>query len=237
MKEMLKNVEEFQTYVEGNEELQQKIADAVEGLDEEAAAAKVIEIANEEGYEIKDLSEELPQELNDEDMSQVSGGASYWDQFQHTWRKVQRTIGNIIKHLPKPRCFAGDAKISTPNGTKMIKDIKVGDEVFGVNEQDQKVTTKVVSVNPVFQEKIFEVEFSDGTKWNATKTQWFYCGKDDYASIVDTQGKSALTEGGQKVEVVKVTDTGKVADVYDFTVEGVNVFFVNGVAAEGYGED
>lgn len=184
--------------------------------------------------EIKITKEEM---LNMEELDNISGAGDFVDKYHHTLKKVNDTLSNIVKMLPKGRCFAEDAKISIPNGTKFIKDIKIGDEVISLDKNDKKIISKVIAVQPVFKERIFKVEFSDGTIWNATDTQWFYCGNDDYASIIDTQGKTALTENGQRATVVKVTDTGKTPEVYDFIVEGVNVFFVNGIAAEGYSEE
>lgn len=65
----------------------------------------------------------------------------------------------------------------------------------------------------------------------------FYCCNDDYACAIDSQGKSALTEYGAAATVAKVTETGEIKKVYDFIVEGVNVFFVEGLAVAGYSVD
>ena len=62
----------------------------------------------------------------------------------------------------------------------------------------------------------------------------FYCCNDDYACAIDSQGKS---EYGAAAIVVKVTETGEIKKVYDFIVEGVNVFFVEGLAVAGYSVD
>ncbi len=42
---------------------------------------------------------------------------------------------------------------------------------------------------------------------------------------------------GAAATVVKVTETGEIKKVYDFIVEGVNVFFVEGLAVAGYSVD
>ena len=88
-----------------------------------------------------------------------------------------------------------------------------------------------------FENEIVKVEFSNGKIWFTTATQWFYCGNDDYACVLEDKGKSAITEENAKATVVKVTKTGEIQKVYDFIVEGVNVFFVEGIAAEGYSVD
>ena len=81
---------------------------------------------------------------------------------------------------------------------------------------------------------ILEVTFADGHKWNTTKTQWFFCGSDEYACVTDDQGKKALTAGGGRTGVANVLETGRSEMVYDFVVEGLNVMFINGIAAEGF---
>ena len=139
--------------------------------------------------------------------------------------------------LETPACFIGNSKISTPNGEKFIKDIKIGDEVISLDAENKKVVSKVIEVRPVFENEIVKVEFSNGKIWFTTATQWFYCGNDDYACVLEDKGKSAITEENAKATVVKVTKTGEIKKVYDFIVEGVNVFFVEGIAAEGYSVD
>ena len=134
-------------------------------------------------------------------------------------------------------CFTGESKISTPDGLKLIKDIKVGDEVITLNEQNEKIIGKVLEVRSPVPNKIFLVEFDNGTIWQTTETQWFYSGNNEFAPIFDGEGKEALDEDGKFSKIIKVTETEEIQEVYDFTVEGLNVFFVEGVAAEGYSVD
>jgi hypothetical protein len=51
---------------------------------------------------------------------------------------------------------------------------------------------------------------------------------------MDDQGKTALTLDGGKAGVRSVAETDRKELVYDFVVEGLNVMFVNGIAAEGF---
>ena len=46
--------------------------------------------------------------------------------------------------------------------------------------------------------------------------------------------KTALTLDGGKAGVCSAVETERKELVYDFAVEGLNVMFVNGVAAEGF---
>ena len=142
--------------------------------------------------------------------------------------------GPVTEPVTYGKCFAADSKISTPSGTRIISDIKVGDEVISLDVQNNKVVSKVIEVRPVADEEIYKVEFSNGATWFTTATQWFYCGDDDYACAIDSKGKAALTEDGASATVIKFEKTGNTQKVYDFIVDGVNVFFVEGIAAQGY---
>ena len=50
---------------------------------------------------------------------------------------------------------------------------------------------------------------------------------------MNTQGKPAITLDGTAT-VEKATMTGKTEMVYDIEVDGINIMFINGVAAEGF---
>jgi len=193
---------------------------------------KLLDLAKEVGVELtaKDIKNYLSIQDNDsekmteEELEMVAGG------------------GDKPKRSRLRACFVENSKISTPSGAKFISEIKVGDEVFSLDAQNKKCVAKVIEVRPVVKEKIYKVEFSNGAIWNTTATQWFYCGRvygndDDYACAIDSKGKAALTEDGEKATVVKVENTGEVKKVYDFITDGINIFFVNGVAAEGYSID
>ena len=65
-------------------------------------------------------------------------------------------------HGEIPACFIGNSKISTPNGEKFIKDIKIGDEVISLDAENKKIVSKVIEVRPVFENEIVKVEFSNG---------------------------------------------------------------------------
>ncbi len=134
-------------------------------------------------------------------------------------------------------CFTGESIVSTPEGSKPISEIRTGDEVISLDEAGNKRVARVIGVITPCEKPVVEVSFADGHKWNTTKTQWFYCGGDEYACVVDDQGKKALTLDGGKAGVRSVVETERNELVYDFVVEGLNVMFVNGIASEGYSVD
>ena len=175
------------------------------------------------------LNREDDEKLTNAELDMVAGGKG-----SISVEDVLKTAGYIIKGLS---CFVGESKISTPNGFKTAADIKIGDEVFTFDIEDKKIVGKVLKIHAAAAVKIVDVEFSNGAIWKTSPAQWFYCGKDDYACVTDTKGKAALAEDGQKIKIVKVTDGGETANVFDFVIEGENIFIVNGVAAEGYTGD
>lgn len=202
---------------------------------------KIITLAKEVDVEITaddiknyiKLLDKESEKLSDDELEMVAGGKDKSDADDaHTIAEFSKWVKKIHIH-----CFTADSKISTPSGPKAISAIKVGDEVFSVDSQNKKVVGKVTEVRPVADEEIYKVEFSNGATWFTTSSQWFYCGNDDYACAIDSNGKAAISEDGKTATVVNVTKTGEVQKVYDFIVDGVNVFFVDGIATEGYSED
>lgn len=239
------NLKIFYSKIMEDEALAAKLNQILEDVEDEISdeqCQKVVELAKEVGVtltvdEIKnyiELHEKDSETLTEDELEMVAGGKD-----KKSSADDAKRIADFLKwgkdiHL---HCFTADSKISTPSGVKVIGDIKVGDEVISVDAQDKKVVSKVTEVRPVFDEEIYKVEFSNGATWFTTATQWFYCGNDDYACTIDSKGKAAITEDGATATVVNVTKTGEVKKVYDFIVDGVNVFFVEGVAAEGYSID
>ena len=80
---------------------------------------------------------------------------------------------------------------------------------------------------------VVDATFENGTIWHTTTTQRYYDGK--HFSYLDYPGK-AVTFHGKPSPIVSLKITGKKALVYDFAVDGLNVFFANDVAAEGVGD-
>lgn len=222
------------TEILGDDEQIDNVTD--EQLQQLSALAKEIglDISVEEAKEY--LNREDDEKLTNAELDMVAGGKISDSERNKVIKEVADTILNIIGKLAHG-CFVGESKISTPDGFKFAKDIKLGDEVYTFDTADKKVVGKVLEIHAVANANIVDVEFANGAIWKTTKVQWFYCGNADYACVTDTKGKAALTEDGQKAKVVKVTDNGETADIYDFAISGENIFIVNGVAAEGYTGD
>lgn len=225
-------INEVETKGEITDEDIQKVIALAKTVDVELTAEEI------ENY-LESLTAES-EKLTDNELEMVAGGKK--KSAKETAQDIRDNLEPVVNTLDwlkklHVHCFAADSKISTPNGAKVISEIKVGDEVFSLDAQNKKVVGKVIEVRPIADEEIYKVEFSNGATWLTTSSQYFYCGNDDYACAIDSKGKAALTEDGATATVAKVTKTGEVKKVYDFIVDGVNVFFVEGIASEGYSED
>lgn len=221
----------------GDDEQIDKVTD--EQLQQLSALAKEIglDISVEEAREYLNREDDRSETLTNDQLEMVAGGKGVSDDERN--KIIKEGVEEALKVLGKlgRGCFVGSSEISAPNGVKLAKDIKLGDEVFTFDTQDNKIVGKVLEIHLVADAKIVDVEFANGAIWKTTAVQWFYCGNDDYACVTNTKGKAALTEDGGKAKVVKVTDNGEIENVYDFVIEGENIFIVNGVASEGYTGD
>ena len=187
---------------------------------------ELIELAKKAGIEItKEQAEAYLDEMDNieldaEALDQVAGG-SYGD--NHCDREV--------------RCFACDSEVAVPGGIKLIKDLKVGDKVITLDASGKEIVGVVTEVMKPSEEEIVEVTFSDGTLWRTTESQTLYLAHKQNCMVKFAKGKKALLRNGGTVTVLDVKYTGKHETVYDVLVgdeKDENVFYVSGIATEGY---
>ena len=198
--------------------------------------------------------------LDEESLAEVVGGSGFFNDFLDFLRKLKKisdpleskegasTKAQAVKArglLPKlladilralGHCFIAGSLVATPEGSKPIEKIQVGDEVLGATEDGKIVTCRVKELLPPAEESIFTVRFQDGTVWHTTASQWFYTGTEFY-SLLNIRDHTALTVQGTQVAIDEVVRTDRTETVYDFVVDGYNVMFINGIAAEGYSEE
>ena len=222
--------EEFGKMVENDPELKAKVEAIYEESDELELAPKLIRLGADYGFRFTEtdigLALDKGRELEPDEMELVSGGCS-----------DKSTVDGLLKIVgqwAKTKCFTADCTVATPEGEVSIKDIKVGDEVLSLDEEGNWRTAKVTAVMAPHEMPVLKVLFGNGREWLTTDTQWFYCGGEDYACVTDPGSKKAVTADGGNTGVAGTEKTGRTETVYDFVVDGLNVFFVNGVAAEGF---
>lgn len=111
---------------------------------------KFIELSKEVGIQItvddlkkyieKNYSDNENNKMSDVELEMVAGGKSAND-VRDDMEPVVNTLDWIKKiHV---HCFTVDSKISTPNGDKVISEIKIGEEVFSLDAQNKKLSAKL----------------------------------------------------------------------------------------------
>ncbi len=239
----MSGLELFMNEAKADQTLGNQLRNMLENAGVLERAEKFIALAKERGFQISevelfrflekyeaDRSRAFPEDTLE---SVAGGGGGIKDTDDKEWWEYGvEALDAILKGFG--HCFSGESLVATPHGAKAIRDIKPGDEVVSLDRDGNKRVAEVTDVIEPCEMPIVEVTFSDGHKWNTTKTQWFYCGDDEYAAVMDDQGKTALTLDGGKAGVRSVTETERKEPVYDFIVDGLNVMFVDGIAAEGF---
>src|SRR3989338_1440586 len=127
----------------------------------------------------------------------------------------------------KPSCFPADTPISTPNGNKNIQDIKVGDVVYGYDNQSGKIIETKVKKTIINKEK----EYLIINEINVTPRHQFYIDGKWIAAEEIKIGDRLLLQN-LSYETVKSIKRILVDDsitVYNFDVEGPSNFFAGGV--------
>lgn len=220
---------EFIRMAEDNDELAGKIREISEG-EELDIAPGLIRLGEEYGYHFTetDIGHYMDQnrELDPDELAMINGGCGD--------NSTASGLGKIFGNWFRTKCFAAECMVATPDGEKSIRDIRVGDEVLSLHTDGSRRIAKVTDVMAPREMPLIRVSFGNGKEWLTTDTQWFYCGGGDYACVKAPDGKKAVTADGGSTGMTAAGNTGRTEMVYDFVVDGLNVFFVNGIAAEGF---
>ena len=174
------------------------------------------------------LAEFEDMELDEEALDKVAGGIGYDE---------DGNFSGVCPEKKKKGCFAGDSQVLVPGGVKCIKDLQLGDKVITLDASGKEIIGVVTEVMQPVEEEIVEVTFSDGTLWRTTESQTLYLAHKQNCMVKFAKGKKVLLRDGGTVTVLDVKYTGKRETVYDVLVgeDGdENVFFVSGIATEGY---
>ena len=168
-------------------------------------------------------------ELSEDELDEVAGGIDSDTEktIVAVAEKILDGIGAIF------HCFTADSTVDTPNGSIPIQDVKEGDIVLSLDENGNRVETRVTGTTKG-EGSVIEVHFENGKVWNTTSTQWFYDGK-LFHDVWQHKGHDVVTlDGATKIK--DIVETGKKQVVYDLIMDGGNnIMFIDGIAAEGYG--
>ena len=161
-------------------------------------------------------------ELSEEELEEAAGGIS-----KSEWAKILR---ELAKHARG--CFVAGSPVDTPSGSRAIQDIRPGDTVYSVDKDGNKTEARV-KLTTTALEDVVEVYFENGKKWLTTSSQWFFDGNKFY-DVWQHNGHDVVTLDGT-TKIKNIEEAGRKEMVYDLIVEGKNIFFIDGQAAEGYG--
>ena len=166
------------------------------------------------------------EELSEDELLAVVGGSD-----------KDRAEAGVLKILEKiiisvARCFTAESLVDSPSGAKAIGNVTAGDIVYSLDKDGNKVETKVTDTTNG-EASVIEVHFADGRIWNTTSTQWFYDGT-TFRSIWQYKDRDIVTLDG-KTQITDIVETGRKEMVYDIVLDGNNIMFINGAAAESYG--
>ena len=132
-------------------------------------------------------------------------------------------------------CFTGDTPVSIPNGTKLIKEISVGDIVCSFDDKGTIYHAKVLKVHEHENESVTRYEIWGGKKLDATPNHWVLNQFNAFVGIGTLKTDDCLVdEFGHLRPIVKRTELGE-HTVYNLTVEGHHTFIANTIRVHNAG--
>lgn len=163
-------------------------------------------------------------------LDSVTGGVSERELHKIKHEIAKTSVEKIAHSLI--HCFTAESEIDTPEGGRAIRDIQPGDIVYSLDGEGKKCSSRVTETTKG-SAKVIEVHFSNGTVWNTTSSQFFYDGRRVHDVWQHRDRDIVTTDGTTKITAI--VETGNEETVYDIIIDGNNIMFINGVAAEGYG--
>ena len=132
-------------------------------------------------------------------------------------------------------CFTGNTPVSIPNGTKLIKEISVGDIVCSFDDKGTIYHSKVLKVHEHENEPVVQYTIWGGKTLDATPNHWVLNQFNAFVGI-DTLGTDdcLVDEFGHLRPIINRKDIGT-HTVYNLTVEGYHTFIANTIRVHNAG--
>lgn len=127
-------------------------------------------------------------------------------------------------------CFTAGTEISTPEGAVAIEQIAFGDQVVSLG-----TVNEVTELHDMGEVDIYELHTPSCTV-ETTQTEVFMTpdGKKPLTEL--SEGDSVMTVNGFE-PITSIVETGRKEKVYELELTGDNMFYANGILAEGLTED
>ncbi len=126
-------------------------------------------------------------------------------------------------------CFTAGTEISTPEGAVAIEQMAFGDQVISLGTVDE-----VTELHDMGEADIYELHTPSCTV-ETTQTEVFMTpnGKKPLTEL--SEGESVMTVNGFEL-ITSIVETGRKEKVYELELTGDNMFYANGILAEGLTE-
>lgn len=126
-------------------------------------------------------------------------------------------------------CFTAGTEISTPEGAVAIEQMAFGDQVVSLG-----TVNEVTELHDMGEADIYELHTPSCTV-ETTQTEVFMTpdGKKPLTEL--SEGESVMTVNGFE-PITSIVETGRKEKVYELELTGDNMFYANGILAEGLTE-
>lgn len=126
-------------------------------------------------------------------------------------------------------CFTAGTEISTPEGAVAIEQMAFGDQVISLG-----AVNEVTELHDMGEADIYELHTPSCTV-ETTQTEVFMTpdGKKPLTEL--SEGESVMTVNGFE-PITSIVETGRKEKVYELELTGDNMFYANGILAEGLTE-
>lgn len=126
-------------------------------------------------------------------------------------------------------CFVAGTEISTPEGAVAIEQMAFGDQVVSLG-----TVNEVTELHDMGEADIYELHTPSCTV-ETTQTEVFMTpdGKKPLTEL--SEGESVMTVNGFEL-ITSIVETGRKEKVYELELTGDNMFYANGILAEGLTE-
>lgn len=143
-------------------------------------------------------------------------------------------FGGLMSGVGSFFCFVAGTKIATPYGAINIEDIKEGDSVYTLDVDGNIIEGKVTFVaEPAISSDQYLTIATDKGSVTTTASQPFLSGDDFICADNINVGDTLAVVWNNVATVEKIIPLDEKELVYDFSVEGRNIYFADGFAVEG----
>lgn len=127
-----------------------------------------------------------------------------------------------------PTCFISGTKVWTPDGTKNIEDIGIGDKVLAWNDLTEEVIeTEVLNTIAEIATSVYRISVGKDTLEVTGKHRMYLPSEERYEAVENlTAGDELLDVNGNTVRIKAIGQTDGVYEVHNIEVDAYSNYFV-----------